>query len=390
MKTKCVRVRLVLRSPGYMPAMGDPKEPTVKLLRRIGSAVAVLVGVALLPLMGGGSAAAATPTSVSVATPYLASVAMAATPDSGGYWLVGLDGGVFSFGDAGFYGSLPGQHISVHDIVGIASTADGHGYWLLGADGGVFTFGDAQFYGSLPGVLGHAVANPMTAIVATSDGHGYWVVGTDGGVFTFGDAGFYGSLPGVNITPNPARVADSVAFHAYAASRDVFLAPTPDAHGYWIVDSVGDVYTFGDAGFYGSLPGAYSSSARLSAHDVVSGHQATIPVTGFAATADGHGYWMATTDGSIYTFGDAGQYGSLPSQGISTPEITVIGYTPPSTVGLSIPLSTVSALVRTPSGGGYWLTSLNGGVYSFGDAQFHGSIPGIPSTIDGVAEFIPS
>jgi hypothetical protein len=25
--------------------------------------------------------------------------------DGGGYWLVGADGGVFAFGDAGFYGS---------------------------------------------------------------------------------------------------------------------------------------------------------------------------------------------------------------------------------------------------------------------------------------------
>lgn len=126
----------------------------MKMLLRIGAALAALVGIALLPLFGGASASAATP-AVSVATPYLASVAMAPTPDGGGYWLVGLDGGVFSFGDAGFYGSLPSLHISVQDIVGIASTPDGHGYWLLGADGGVFSFGDATFYGSLPGVLGH-------------------------------------------------------------------------------------------------------------------------------------------------------------------------------------------------------------------------------------------
>ena len=32
-------------------------------------------------------------------------VGMAPTPDSGGYWLVASDGGIFAFGDAGFYGS---------------------------------------------------------------------------------------------------------------------------------------------------------------------------------------------------------------------------------------------------------------------------------------------
>ena len=98
--------------------------------------------------------------------------------------------------------------MSVDDVVGFAATPDGHGYWLLGADGGVFSFGDAQFYGSLPTVLGHPVTNPMTSIVSTPDGHGYWVVGTDGGVFAFGDAGFYGTFPGINVTPNSARVAD--------------------------------------------------------------------------------------------------------------------------------------------------------------------------------------
>ena len=33
-------------------------------------------------------------------------------------------------------------------IVGIAATSDGEGYWLVGSDGGVFSFGDAKFYGS--------------------------------------------------------------------------------------------------------------------------------------------------------------------------------------------------------------------------------------------------
>jgi len=31
---------------------------------------------------------------------------MATTPDGRGYWLAALDGGVFAFGDAGFYGSV--------------------------------------------------------------------------------------------------------------------------------------------------------------------------------------------------------------------------------------------------------------------------------------------
>jgi hypothetical protein len=30
---------------------------------------------------------------------------MASTQDAGGYWLVAADGGIFSFGDANFFGS---------------------------------------------------------------------------------------------------------------------------------------------------------------------------------------------------------------------------------------------------------------------------------------------
>ncbi|MDA8311104.1 MAG: hypothetical protein M0Z46_10935, partial [Actinomycetota bacterium] len=52
---------------------------------------------------------------------------------------------------AGFYGSLPGMGVHVSDVVGILATPDGHGYWLVGKDGGVFSFGDARFFGSMGG-----------------------------------------------------------------------------------------------------------------------------------------------------------------------------------------------------------------------------------------------
>jgi len=63
------------------------------------------------------------------------------------YWLVAGDGGVFSFGDARFYGSEGGSHLN-SPVVGMATTPDGGGYWLVAGDGGVFSFGDARFYGS--------------------------------------------------------------------------------------------------------------------------------------------------------------------------------------------------------------------------------------------------
>ena len=75
-------------------------------------------------------------------------------------------------------------------IVGIAATPDGKGYWLVASDGGVFSFGDAAFYGSTGGLT---LNKPIVGIAATPDGKGYWLVASDGGVFSFGDAAFYGS-----------------------------------------------------------------------------------------------------------------------------------------------------------------------------------------------------
>jgi hypothetical protein len=49
-------------------------------------------------------------------------------------------------------GSLkPGQMLNA-PVVGIAVTHSGQGYWEVGADGGVFTYGDAPFLGSMAGI----------------------------------------------------------------------------------------------------------------------------------------------------------------------------------------------------------------------------------------------
>ena len=104
------------------------------------------------------------------------------------------DGGIFSFGDAKYLGSLPALHVNVTDIVGITASTDGGGYWLVAKDGGIFSFGDAKYFGSLPGL--HVSVSNIVGIAATSDGGGYWLVGSDGGVFGFGDAKYFGSLPG--------------------------------------------------------------------------------------------------------------------------------------------------------------------------------------------------
>jgi hypothetical protein len=106
---------------------------------------------------------------------------------------VASDGGIFTFGDAGFYGSEGAHHLN-QPIVGMAPAPDGHGYWLAARDGGIFTFGGAVFRSSLGATHLNA---PIVGMEPTTTGGGYWLAAQDGGVFTFGDAAFHGSLGGV-------------------------------------------------------------------------------------------------------------------------------------------------------------------------------------------------
>ena len=88
---------------------------------------------------------------------------MAATPNGGGYWLVASDGGVFTYGDAVFYGSTGGLRLN-KPVVGMAATPSG-GYWLVASDGGIFNYGDAEFEGSTGGLrLNAAVVAAASAV----------------------------------------------------------------------------------------------------------------------------------------------------------------------------------------------------------------------------------
>jgi hypothetical protein len=158
-------------------------------------------------------------------------VGLAATPDGLGYWLVAADGGIFSFGDAAFYGST-GTFALNQPIVGMAPTPDGRGYWLVAADGGIFSFGDAAFYGSTGAF---ALNQPVVGMAPTPDGRGYWLVAADGGIFSFGDAAFYGS------TGNFALNQPIVGMEASGSGS-----------GYRLVASDGGVFTFGSSLFFGS------------------------------------------------------------------------------------------------------------------------------------------
>jgi hypothetical protein len=248
-------------------------------------------------------------------------VGMAATPDGNGYWLVSADGGVFSFGDAGFHGSMGGQRLN-KPIVGMARTADGKGYWLVASDGGLFSFGDAGFAGSMGG---RYLARPIVGMASTADARGYWMVASDGGLFSFGDARFYGSMGGRPLN----RPMVGMAVHC----------PSGGACGYWLVASDGGLFAFGSAPFYGS-------TGRMTLQQ---------PVVAMSASPDGRGYWLTAADGGIFAYGDAPFRGSTGGSHLIAPVVAIAN--------------------GCPSGGvcGYWLLGADGGIFSFG-LPFHGSM----------------
>ncbi len=213
-------------------------------------------------------------------------VTMAATPSGKGYWLVASDGGVFAFGDAGFFGSTGGIALQ-KPIVTMAVTPSGKGYWLVASDGGVFAFGDARFFGSTGG---RKLVKPVVGMAGTATGNGYWLVASDGGIFTFGDANFYGSTGAVKLK-----------------APVVGMAATPGGRGYWMAASDGGIFAFGDAPFAGSVGGV-----RLAG-----------PVVSMATTPRGLGYWLVGSDGGIFSFGDAGFAGSLGGVRLAAPIVAL-------------------------------------------------------------------
>lgn len=245
-----------------------------------------------------------------------------------GYWLVGSDGGIFSFGSAGFHGSMGGITLQ-RPVVGIVPTADRGGYWLDASDGGVFSFGDTQFYGSIPGLglhpagsgLPNSLNAPIVGMVPSHDQAGYFMVASDGGVFAFGDAKFAGSCPGIG----------------GCSGAVVAVMPDASGNGYWLVTATGNVYTFGDAPYFGA-PGPQTS-----------------PITSAVATPDGKGYWILDGNGQVFAYGDAANLGNVAAGATG-------GFNP------------ATAIFATSDGGGYWVADALGKVFTFGDAPNDGDM----------------
>jgi hypothetical protein len=182
---------------------------------------------------------------------------------------------------------------------------------------------------------------PVVGITPTGNDEGYWLAATDGGVFAFGNAGFAGSIPGLGLHPAGSGLAHSLN------APIVGMVPSTDGDGYFMVSSDGGVFAFGDARFEGSCPGIGGCAGSA---------VAVMPDAG------GNGYWVVTATGHVYAFGDAPYYGA------PGPEF--------------VPVVSAS---RTPDGRGYWILYSNGVVVPYGDAVGHGGPsaytgPGDPAT----------
>ena len=87
----------------------------------------------------------------------------------------------------------------------------------------------------------------------------------------------------------------------------------------------------------------------------VSSARLSHPVVSLAGTQDGGGYQLAAADGGIFTFGDAVFHGGLGGTHLNQP---IVG------------------MATTPGSRGYWLVASDGGIFTFGDATFLGGMGG--------------
>jgi uncharacterized delta-60 repeat protein len=202
--------------------------------------------------------------------------------------------------------------------------------------------------------------------VNTARRSGYWMVGAGGTVYRFGDAGWHGNAP-------------------VGSAQAVDIEPSPSGDGYWVVESTGKVHAFGDAPWFGNVdasrlrtgeratslsarkphPGylVFTSQGRVfefgphgrSERPGV-GHLALNgPVLDSVVTPSGNGYYMVASDGGIFTFGDAVFRGSMGGHKLNAP---------------------VQSLVPDADADGYWLVASDGGIFAF-RADFKGSMGAI-------------
>ena len=103
---------------------------------------------------------------------------------------------------------------------------------------------------------------------------------------------------------------------------------TAKRQGYWMLDSSGRVYAFGDAVYLGDPFPTVSGAAGFG-----------VKAVDIATTATGNGYWVVDSIGRVFAFGDAVRFGDVTIAGNPTVSIarTSDGY-----IGFSGDLTTTA------------------------------------------------
>lgn len=118
---------------------------------------------------------------------------------------------------------------------------------------------------------------------------------------------------------------------------------TPSGNGYYVADSTGAVFAYGDAKYRGGP----NTIGKLDA-----------PIVGIDVTKDNGGYVLAGADGGTFAYGNANNGRGAYSMGAKH---------------LAAP---VVAVQLTPQNDGLWLFAADGGIFAFGGASFHGAPTG--------------
>jgi len=216
-------------------------------------------------------------------------IAIDPTPDGSGYWILHRNGTIKVFGDAE---PLTPTSQPTTPAVGLAITPSGNAGWILSQDGVVTNVANTTTASSVAETVYSLPAGTYVGIAADPLGSGYYALNRDGTVVGEGAA--------------------KGTWHTGISSAQA-IAADPNG-GFWVVGSNGAVSAVDGAPNDGSL-------------------EATVKLTGevpaaIAATPDGGGYYIATQDGKIYTFGDAELPTDLPAvTPVSTPTtgLAVIG-----------------------------------------------------------------
>ena len=184
---------------------------------------------------------------------------MAKTHDGKGCWLVTSTADL-NYRDAAFHGSIGGHPLNA-PIVGMAPTPDGDGCWEVATDGGIFSFGAPR--STAPGRP--PLNNPIVG-TAEHDGTGRWLVASDEGIFAYGDTSFHGLAGSLPLNTSSRR-------HGLDVRRRSGTG--------WGRPTAGSSIT--------AMPASSSAAPALNR-----------PIVGMAVSADGRGYWLTASNGSIF------------------------------------------------------------------------------------------